>query len=364
MSTLPPNPSNQPPSAEPLTDEAAQALLHALRRKEGNWVSWGQACQQLQRAGYSPQRIFEDTGFEPIQQNQIMVAAQVYQSIANQVADNVLARFDRTGSDSLYEFRVLSQAQRCDAATIAVEKGIDSEGARDIAKALKEFGWLSNPPKDFAAQPSDAVAYYYWKLARQQSDLQARSRLIAQALRFASSEPARRQVEALLTDFTVSRTRSAPRLPFYRLESAEEQPRVIPVAGKLPLATADLKAVPLVDGEGAFKIVQFSGTGAWTALPSWQVVRAAEDPVMVVTDLSHLPTETLEDAEDVLVMIDRAQREWNADSYFAVDRSGQLEIGWFEETPDLPLLGQVVLVLRPKKVLDEDFNKELWQVEE
>jgi hypothetical protein len=364
MSTLPSTPSDPSPSAEPLTDEAVQELLLALRRKEGNWVAWGQACQQLQKAGYSPQRIFEETGFEPIQQNQIMVAAQVYQSIANQVGPEVLARFDRTGSDSLYEFRVLSQAQRCHAATIAVEKGIDSEGSRDIAKALKEFGWLANPPKDFNQHPSDAVAYYYWKLARQQSDLQARSRLIAQALRFASSEPARRQVESLLTDFTVSRTRSAPRLPFYRLESAEEQPRVVAVAGKLPLATAEFKAVPFVDGEGSFAIVQFSGTGAWTALPSWQVVRSAEDPVMVLTDGNHLAPEALENAEDVLVMIDRAQREWNADSYFAVDQSGQLDIRWFEEAPDLPLLGQVVLVLRPKKVLDEDFNKELWQVEE
>ncbi|WAL60626.1 RuBisCO accumulation factor 1 [Thermocoleostomius sinensis] len=363
MSTLPSNPSDFP-SADPLTDEAAQELLLALRRKEGNWIAWGQACQRLHKAGYSPQRIFEETGFEPSQQNQITVAAQVYQSIANQVATDVLARFDRTGSDLLYEFRILSQAQRCDAAAIAVEKGIDSEGARDIAKALKEFGWLSNPPKDFTEHPSDAITYYYWKLARQQSDLQTRSRLIAQALRFASSDSARRQVEALLTDFTVSRIRSAPRLPFYRLESAEEQPRVIPVAGKLPLATADLKAVPVVDEHGAFKIVQFSGVGAWTALPSWQVVRNAEDPVMVMTDSNQLAPDASEATEEVLVMIDRAQRQWNDESYFAVDQSGQLEIRWFEEAPDLPLLGQVVLVLRPKKVLDEDFNKELWQVEE
>ena len=52
----------------------AEELLRSLRQKEGTWVEWGKACQQLQKAGYNPQRIFEETGFEPIQQNQIIVA--------------------------------------------------------------------------------------------------------------------------------------------------------------------------------------------------------------------------------------------------------------------------------------------------
>lgn len=367
MTIVPPDDSNISSSAENLDQETQKALLQSLRRKEGNWVAWGKACQQLQKAGYSPQQIFEETGFEPVQQNQIVVAAQVYQSIASAgAADEVLARFERTGSDTLYEFRILSQTQRVDAVTIVAEKGIDAEAARDVAKALKEFGRLSNPPQEFTASASDAVAYHYWKLARQQPDLQLRSRLIAQALRFASSDAARRQAELLLTDFTVTRSRPAPRLPFYRIESAEEQPRIVPVAGKFPLSIADLKAVPLTEEEGVFQIVKFSGTGAWVALPQWQVVRSAEDPVMILATRNQLPgnDEETNTAEEVLVMIDRAQRDWQDNSYFAVDRAGQLELDWFETAPDLPLLGRVVLVLRPKRVLDEDFNKELWQVEE
>lgn len=363
MTIVPPDDSNSPSSAENLDE--AKALLQSLRRKEGNWVAWGKACQTLQKAGYSPQQIFEETGFEPVQQNQIVVAAQVYQSIASAgAAPDVLAQFDRTGSDTLYEFRVLSQTQRVDAVTIVAEKNVDAEAARDVAKALKEFGRLSNPPKEFTASASDAVAYHYWKLARQQPDLQIRSRLIAQALRFASSEAARRQAELLLTDFTVTRNRPAPRLPFYRIESAEEQPRIVPVVGKFPLSIADFKAVPLLEEEGVFQIVKFSGTGAWVALPQWQVVRSAEDPVMILATRSQLPGDAETATEEVLVMIDRAQRDWQDNSYFAVDRGGQLELDWFETASDLPLLGRVVLVLRPKRVLDEDFNKELWQVEE
>lgn len=364
MAATPPENDNPQPS-ENVSEAGEKELLQSLRRKEGNWVKWGQACQQLQKAGYAPQKIFEETGFEPIQQNQITVAAQVFQSLVSGGATpEVLSRFERTGSDSLYEFRILSQSERVAAATIAVDKGIDSEGAREVAKALKEFSRLSSPPKEFTGYASDAIAYYYWKLARQQSDLQARSRLIAQGLRFAQSEAARRQVESLLTDFTVTRTRPAPRFPFYRLESAEEQPTIIPVAGKMPLTIAEFKAVPLTTPEGAFNIVKFSGTGAWIALPGWQVVRNSEDPVMILVENQQLDPDAVSETEEVMVMVDRAQRQWDADSYFVVERSGELAIDWFEEAPEEALLGRVVVVLRPRKVLDEDFNKDLWQIEE
>jgi hypothetical protein len=361
MTAVPPDP-NQNHSAPP---ERIQELLLTLRRKEGNWVEWGKACQELQKSGLSQQQIFEETGFEPIQQNQVIVAAQVYGSlVSGSGSPEVLARFEQSGSDSLYELRVLTQAERVAAATLIVEKGIDSEGAHEVAKALKDFARLSRKPPEFADYPHDAVAHAYWKLAKQQADLQARSRLIAQALRFAKSEPARQQVEKLLTDFSVTRTRPAPRLPFYRLESASDQPRIMPVVGKLPLLLSDWKAVPSVETEGVFQFVKFSGVGAWVALPGWQVVQSAEDPVMILTDSDQLPGDPPEQVEEVLLMIDREQREWTADSYFLIAREDQLQLGWFEEAPEMPLLGRLLLVLRPKKVLDEGYNKELWQIDE
>jgi hypothetical protein len=361
MTAVPPD-QDQNYSSPP---ERIQELVQALRRKEGNWVAWGKACQELQKAGLSQQQIFEETGFEPIQQNQVVVGAQVYGSLeSGNSPSEVLARFEQTGSDSLYELRVLTQAERVAAATLIVEKGIDSEGAHEVAKALKDFSRLSRKPPEFADYPHDAVAHAYWKLAKQQADLQSRSRLIAQALRFAKSETARQQVEKLLTDFSVTRTRPAPRLPFYRLESASEQPRIMPVVGKLPLAIADWQAVPLVETEGLFQFVRFSGVGAWVALPGWQVVQSAEDPVMILTSSEQLPGDPPEQVEEVLLMIDRGQREWAADSYFLVLREEQLQLDWFEEAPEVTILGRLILVLRPKKVLDEGYNKELWQIDE
>ena len=98
--------ANQPP-----IDTAA--LLLMLRRKEGSWVGWGKACQQLQKSGLNPQEIFEATGFEPIQQNQIIVGAQVFDSMMSVgVAAATETHYQRVGSDSLYELRILSQEDR------------------------------------------------------------------------------------------------------------------------------------------------------------------------------------------------------------------------------------------------------------
>jgi hypothetical protein len=358
-------PSNQPDSQPPVNDPHAENLLRSLRRKEGTWLEWGKTCQQLQKAGYTPQQIFEGTGFEPIQQNQIIVAAQVYNSILEGgTSEAVQSRFERTGSDTLYALRILNQKERAAAAALIVEKGIDSEGAHEVAKALKEFSRRSEPPPGFTEYPGDAVSYYYWKLARQQTDLQSRSRLIALGLRFASSDTARQQIETLLTDFTVTRSVEAPLLPVYRLETAADVPKIVPVVGKMPLAAADFKAVPWVAEEGPFGIVKFSGTGAWVPVPGWQVVLAADDPVAILTDSDQLPTPPGGGIEEVLVMVDRAYRQWDAYSYFAVDQSGQLQIDWFETEPTAPILGKVLLVMRPKRVLDEDYNKDPWQLDE
>lgn len=358
-------PSNPPDSSSPEEKVDAEALLRSLRRKEGVWREWGEACQILQKMGYTPQQIFEATGFEPIQQNQIVVATQVYQTMVSGGASApVIERFERTGSDTLYEFRILSQGDRVAAAELCVEKGLDSEGAREIAKALKEFARLADLPQGFTPTAGDGVAYYYWRLARQQADLQARSRLIAQALRFAVSDSARQQVEQLLLDFTVHSATKAPTLPVYRLESDGELPRVMPVVGKLPLVTQEMKAVPLVEEEGPFRLVRSTGSAAWVGVPGWQVVLAADDPVVLVCDSDRLPSPLAGKVEEVLIMVDRAQRQWDAQSYFVVDQDGELQIHWSATAMSDPILGRVLVVLRPRKVLDEDYTKELWQIDE
>ncbi|MEM1171295.1 MAG: RuBisCO accumulation factor 1 [Cyanobacteria bacterium P01_H01_bin.35] len=352
----------------------AENLIGLLRRKESNWVEWGNACAALQKAGYTSQQIFEATGFEPVQQNQVIVGSQVYTSIVNANIQenalspsitNVLSRFERTGSDILYELRILTQEQRIIATEFIVAHNLDVDDAKDVAKAIKDFARMKTIPEGFSDAPGDIVAYQCWKQARQQNDLQHRSRLIAKGLKLADSQTARKQLEQLLTDFTVVSQKAAPRLPVYRLEQEEELPRILPVVGKLPLNTEDFKAVPIVEEVEPFKIVKFSGgAGAWVAIPGWRVVMQAEDPVVLIENSDRLPTPIPGTTEEVLLIIDRSQRQWHEDGYFIVDQDGQIVMQWFDEEPNIPLLGRALLVLRPKKILDGEIIKDLWQVEE
>jgi len=364
MTDLSPDTPNANPQSTNVSGEVND-LLFSLRRKQGSWVEWGQACQTLQKAGLSSQKIFEETGFEPIHQNQVIVAAQVYSSMVSAgVSQEVRSHFEKTGSDTLYEFRILTQPERAAAATFTLAKRLNSTDAKDVAKAMKEFSRFRTWPTGFTGDPGDVMAYHYWRLARQQSDLAERSRLIAKGLRFAVSDSARLQVEKLLIDFSVVSPRPAPILPFYRLESEEQMPRIVPVVGKMPLSAADLKAVPLVEEIGPFRMVKFSGQGAWVPIPGWRVMLSAEDPVVILSDRSQLPGQDPNYTEEVLVVIDRAQREWDVNSYFVFEQGEHLQIQWFEESPSESLLGKMILILNPKKILDEELTKDSWQIDE
>lgn len=355
-------------SSEPVENSLidVEALVTQLRRKEGNWVQWGQACQALQKSGMMPQQIFEGTGFEPTQQNQVIVGAQVYDSLlAENAPDAVQAHFQQRGSDILYELRILTQRDRARAAELAFNQGLDADSIKDVARALKEYSYFKEPPSGFEDIAGDAVAYSYWRLARQQSDLQSRSRLIAQALRFATSDTARQQVEKLLTDFSVVKSRPAPTLPTYRLETDSELPLVIPLAGALPLSTEDFQAVPVVVPEEPFGIVKSDGRSAWVPIPGWQVVLQAEDPVAILAKPSQLPNvQNPNNPEPVMLVLDRAQRDWDADSYFLVDQNGDVAVEWFADRAEVKLLGKLLVIMRPKRILDENYTRELFQFEE
>ncbi|MGL5060353.1 MAG: RuBisCO accumulation factor 1, partial [Microcoleus sp.] len=129
------------PASEPSSDAVdVEELIRSLRRKEGSWVDWGHACTALQKAGYSSQKIFEETGFEPVHQNQVTVAAQVYTSMVNaDASEEVRSHFWRKGSDILYEFRILTQTERAAAAALILAHNLDADDAREVAKAMKEY---------------------------------------------------------------------------------------------------------------------------------------------------------------------------------------------------------------------------------
>ena len=89
-----------------------------------------------------------------------------------------------------------------------------------------------------------------------------------------------------------------------------------------------------------------------------------EDPVAIFCNSDELPKTLTGKFERVLVLVDRRSQKWDINSYFVVEKEGKLVFQWFEEAPEVPLLGQVVLVLRPKKILDENNLTEPWQMDD
>lgn len=351
-------------SKETIPEVEAQEIMRSLLHKEGNWVDWGNACQKLLKAGYSSQKIFEDTGFQNSQQNMVIVAAQVYDNLVQGgVSEEVLKYFQGPRSDVLHEFRLLNQKQRVEAAILAYNKRLDIDGAHLVTKAMRDVSRMSQLPEPFTNHPGDWVAYLSWKRAQSQKDLQQRSRLIAQGLKFANSDSARQAIEKLLSDFSVVKTVSEPLLPLYRLETEDELPRIVPLAGTYPIVIEDIGKVEQVEVQQPFGNIT-AKDGSYVPVPGWQVVLKAQDPITYFCNSDRLPKSLSGKVEEVLIMLDRANTTWDVNSYFVVEVDGKPEIQWFETEPQAKIIGQLVLILRPKRILDEGNLTQPWQMDD
>jgi hypothetical protein len=355
-----------------LPEPSPSGLLEQLRRREGGWLDWAKACQSLQHQKMTPQAIFEATGLEPAQQNQMVVAAQVYEGMAKAGASAaLLEHFAQRGSDILYELRILSPKDRIRVAELVVSRNLGAGEAHEIARAVKSYAQLQQLPEGFTDHPGDAVAYQAWKTAQQSRDLQERTRAIGRALQYVHSETARRQIEQLLTTLALgSRRKLLPRLSVFRPE--EELPRLLPVAGSLPLATATWEGIPPAAPQGPFGWVSGAAGQMWIALPAWPALQRAADPVALQVEnqllgsLLDQPVAAEEEQDPVLLVVDRAVRTWEGRAgVFLVDREGWLSLEWIDEDlPPSPLLGQVLMAIRPPRIFDEEVAQDPWQLEE
>lgn len=352
-------------TAYQLSEEEATELLRSLLHKEGNWTNWGAKCQKLQKAGYDSGVIFERTGFQAAQQNLIIVASQVFDSLVQEGADaELLKYYEGPRSDILYEFRILTREQRLAAAVLGMEKKIDVDEARDIAKAVQDFARLSQVPAEFTRDPGDAIAYQCWKRGKQKRDLAERAKLIAKGLKFARSSTARTAIEALLQDFSTAPSRSSPLMPIHRLQGEDELARMVPLAGRFPLTAGEIAAVEALSIEEPFRTVTVGSHQTLVPLPGWQAILKAIDPVAILWPSERLPRSLSGKPEEVLVVIDRTVGEWDENRYYLVDSGDSVSLKWFEEAPDVPPLGELVLILRAKNILDEKNITEPWQMDD
>ncbi|MDX1976535.1 MAG: RuBisCO accumulation factor 1 [Pseudanabaenaceae cyanobacterium bins.68] len=350
-------------------------LFNLLRRKEGNWTDWASACTQLSSQGETTQQIFEQTGFEPIHQNQITVALKVYEGLVQGTASSkVINHFATQDSEMLYELRVLPQSARVELAEFILLHRLDLTTTKEVIKAMRDFAMLSNLPPGFSQHPGDAIAYQCYRNAQKSNQAAQVTKFMLKGLQYVHSASARSLIEQLLTAQTAPPVAPLPKLPIYRLDQDDQLPRLVPVAGKIPITISELKAVPLIDQIEPFGMVAYEGACAWIALPGWDVVRRAIDPLIILANTDtlaeasgqRLPNSFPDRPEQILLLIDRSQRDPESNSYFAIATTEPVteQIQVALPSANSKIYGKLLLVLRERRVLDQAASSDLWQEEE
>jgi hypothetical protein len=145
-------------------------------------------------------------------------------------------------------------------------------------------------------------------------------------------------------------------MPLLQLVDEEIAPRIIQVAGIYPGVTVDEIMAPQSSPAAPLGMWQFdfsdpSGPQMGTvALSPNNAVQLCEDPVIVVSQSSVLGLSLSQNVDaEVLVLLDRAEREFVQDKFFAVAApDGNIAIRWYDSLPaGHKVVAKVVMVTIP-----------------
>eukprot|EP00897_Mesotaenium_endlicherianum_P005623 jgi/Mesen1/5089/ME000252S04209 len=338
--------------------------LDILRERRGLWFEYACHITELNRAGITSTVIDEATGLTGVEQNALVVAAQVHGTLqANGISPGTLAYFDVGGADILYELRVLSGPQRVEGANyVAANKG-DQKLARELARSMKELERRTKAEgrDSFSATPGDALAFSLYRAAKEQREEATKKSYLERGLSLAETESARRKLRAALglqneelaEESPAARIISA-NLQIVRLASDETITRPVPVLGDIAeLDAAAMAGAPQADLEGPFRIFSPSLGVRWAAVPGWPGLVAAIKPVaLLLSDFSSLPGSAGKPVGDVgLLLVDVGVSEVEPSSYYVIaQESGKgltLEAGGDVVKNGHQSLGKVMLGLLP-----------------
>ncbi|XP_058770605.1 rubisco accumulation factor 1.1, chloroplastic-like [Vicia villosa] len=362
--------------------------IDILANRLGVWHEYAPLITSLMREGFSPPNIEETTGISGVEQNRIIVATQVRDTLVqSNVEEEYLSYFDNGGAEVLYEIRLLSSPQRASAARFLVEKRYDGKGAQDLARSIKDFpsrrGEKNWESFDYTL-PGDCLAYMYYRQSKEhRNPSDERVLALEQSLSVVESEKARKvvfeelngkgegeegEIEAIVLKVPV---------PVVRLqigEVAEANSVVV-----LPVCRADegveviLSAPSEIRNEGVFGIaVAEKGWEKWVVLPGWgPVVDLGKGGVVVsFLDARVLPWKANRwyKEEPILVVADRNKRVVENDEGFYLVKDEGSDVGLkvqrgliLKESGVTECLGNVVLVVRPpNEDNDDQLSEEDW----
>ncbi|GAQ82384.1 hypothetical protein KFL_001090310 [Klebsormidium nitens] len=360
-------PFRPPPSVAPPEEETVQGtkeeMLQRLTERMGLWHEWAPLISLLQKQGVSPKEIDEVTGLTGVEQNMTVVGAQVYKSLGAQgFPEDQLRFFDIAGSGVLYELRVLAVNQRRSAAEYIIDNNLDAKGVRELAKAIKDHERKrGGEGRDaFTQAPGDAMAFAFYRNAKEARSEQERESLLEQGLSVVVTEAGRKKLEELLIKNKDVKKSVTARLQLVRLQRDETTPRAIPVVGALSeVSAADVEAAPVARTDTLFPIFTTTGHGKWVAVPSWTAISEAQAPVGILhPDAKTLPGDAgaRTSGGPALVVVNRNDRALSDEHYYLVEKTGEPGLALIQGSDadaSGQVLGRVVVAVRPPSKNEE-----------
>ncbi|ERM94903.1 rubisco accumulation factor 1.1, chloroplastic [Amborella trichopoda] len=356
-----------------------ESQLSILRDRLGRWFEYAPLISSLYRQGFSPSSLEESTGITGVEQNQLLVSSQVRSSIENALDPETLVFFDSPSSAPLlYELRLLSNTQRVAAAKYAMVNNLEIDGARELARAIKDFERRpASVRAGFTSSPGDCLAFSLFRQSAEVRIDSERSALLERALTLAETEEARKRIDETITSSPTEdeQKETTIRVPVVRMRTGEvaeaESIALMPVCEAL---VKEVETAPAWREEkGEFGVVRADvGWNRWVALPGWEPVAAASARVVAVAfiDARALPWKVKRwyKEEPVLVIVDREMREVEGeDGLYMVEREEGgvvVERGSVvsERGGNVRILGSVVMVVRPpKENVENQLQDEDWE---
>ncbi|XP_010694774.2 rubisco accumulation factor 1.1, chloroplastic [Beta vulgaris subsp. vulgaris] len=368
------------------------SIIDVLANRLGLWYEYAPLISSLFRDGFTPPSIEELTGITGVDQNRLVVAAQVRETIADSpdLDPETLAFFESGGSELLYEIRLLSTSQRAATANYVVRNKLDGEKTREVARAIKDFprgkeevGWRCF---DYT-KPGDCWAFWLFRLSREFiNNADKRSSALTAALEAAETDRAREaineEIHGKVEEIVEEIMKEAVKVPVVRLRMGEVAEAtsvvVLPVCEAVE-GESGVGSVPLeCRSDGHFGIVKAEkGWDRWVVLPRWAPVAEIGGGGVVVSfrNAKVLPWKVNRTyvEEPILVVADRGRREIEYDDGFYLvagmgddGYEGGLKLERGSALKNIGVsqcLGTVVIVVRPPRdegddqlISDEDWD--------
>ncbi|CAN6299238.1 unnamed protein product [Urochloa humidicola] len=384
-------PFHPPPSPLPAKYRTLDLTqrLEVLRDRLGQWHEYAPLISALSRDGFTPSSIEEATGISGVEQNCLVVASQVRDSLRSDPAafpPDLIPYFDSLGgAELLYELRFLNARQRADAAKHAIDYRLEPRGVRELARSMKDFprrrgvdveGWEAFD----RASPGDCLAFARFRQSREAIDVEERVAELERAMQVVETETARARVELELE--RARRKASGEELEGED-DAAATRPGVNVVRlqyGEVAEATTVL-LLPVVretDGVAAMEsaprrtkrdvdlgIVEVDKAWArWAVVPGWGPVAAAAEEAVVIelADGRRLPWRTVEE-EPVLVIANRGQKEVAEQGIYVLEKEGRLVVERGKKLAQQGITAvdaEVLIVVRPPRDEDDMISDEEW----